>query len=179
MRISAQSLSEESSYRRKIFDDNYKKANADNSTVVSYVKGCAEEFLTEILSDLEVMVFDHITAEQVIGFDANKDYSTGAGFVRIHAVLRSGSNNSIRLEAKMPLYRGEFLRPTVASLNGNVIVLSKSAVLGFISRFETHRPKLNDFMKKNQVVTHTDNIERGLFSPPQSNNVDPIYDPKY
>jgi hypothetical protein len=130
------------------------------------IKNNALDFAQDVLLDFELPDAPTVSIGNLRGFEKFKPMKEVTGYIMVHASLTSLSSRIVRMSLPIPVYRGEFLRPSVIIVDSKKIPLSQSAMNQLIGKTETKRPELIEHPYKEMEFQHLDTIQKGLFSAP-------------
>ena len=165
MKIRASEVLDQKVQRLRIIDhidSGYLKRSYD----IEQVKENAINFVDEILSEIELPGATSYAIGNLEGFEQPKPVEKIKGSVTVYAAFPGNSGINFRMDLRIPVYHGEFIRPSMVILNNKKMYFSKQAVENFIGDTVTKKPETNNLFSKDVIVTREENIEKRMFSAP-------------
>ena len=88
------------------------------------------------------------------------------GVVTVSAEFRTLSNRVVRIDLPIPLYKGDFQKPSIAFYKNKRYVFSQDFIDEIVAPLEVIRPIVNKPMTPTMSFQHLDNVEKQMFSAP-------------
>jgi len=140
--------------------------STDRIQRLAVIKNNALDFAQNILLDFDLPGAPEVSIGNLRGFEQFKPMKEVVGYIVVNASLISLSSRVIRIGMPIPIYRGEFLRPSVIIVDSKKIPLCEAAMDQLIQKTETVRPELVEHPYKKMEFQRLDTIQKGLFSAP-------------
>jgi hypothetical protein len=121
-------------------------------------------FALDVLADLELPSVPSVSVGNMRGFEEPKEVHKIRGYIVVHAVFDSLSGKKLRMSMPIPIYNGEFLRPSLIIVNSKKMVFSQQAVDQLLSGVETTRPVSQYPYSANPEYSHEETVQRGEFA---------------
>ena len=138
-----------------------------HSSKVAEVGDAAIEFAHNILCDLDLPSQITLRLGNIRGLEnARKAFIEMVGVVTVRAEFRTLSNKIVRIELPIPLYKGEFQKPSIVIYNSKRQVFSQDFIDEILGSLEVIRPLVNKPMTPSMTFQHLENVEKQMFAAP-------------
>jgi hypothetical protein len=180
MRITAQQALNEVRQRRLIFnEESIKASKTEKQHKLDYIRERAREYMDELLAALNLPTVPTIEAGAIRGFENNEDFANGTGTVALHGAFMTTSGVRAHFAVKMPLYRGELLKPAVMQVNGRYRTFSNEVFAELLGLAETKFKSLTDMFLSTQSMETEETNNTSLFQVKDIKDARPFLDVYY
>lgn len=136
-------------------------------TVLAEIENNAINFAWNLLSDIELPSNPEVSLGNMRGFeDIHTDFKHVSGVININASFQTLSGVKIRMVLPIPVYKGEFYKPTVCVLSSKKTVFSQDAIDKLIASLEHDKPIVHNMHNPSHGFTHEPVINKGIFADP-------------
>lgn len=152
----------------KPYEDEVEAPEYGRTSEIARVQAAAIEFANEFLSSFELPSVPILRLGTTHGLEStNTEFAHASAVVIVQASIRAMSGYVIRLDLAIPLYKGEFHKPSIAHYNGKRHVLSQDFIDSIIATVDSKRPSHTKPMTPNWEVVHKENAEGPMFGAPR------------
>ena len=131
---------------------------------IAEIKENVIDFVMDVLSELELEVIPDLSVDRIVGFEQPKPIKDIRGYILVNAFLNTLSGKFVRLTIPIPMYNGEFLRPSILGVGNNKTVFSKSAIHKLIDKYKTFKPTVEYMYGANPAYSREEVVGRGEFA---------------
>lgn len=136
-------------------------------SILAEIEQNAIAFAWDLISDLELPSNPEVSLGNMRGFeDIHTNFKNVSGVININASFQTLSGVKIRMTLPIPVYKGEFYKPTVCVLGSKKTVFSQEAVNKLVESYERDKPIVHNMLNPSRGFTHEQVINKGLFADP-------------
>ena len=152
-------------YRWKVIDY-MDRGHISRINRLSAIQQAASDFASDVLIDFDLPGIPNLSIGNIRGFEDDRPISEVTGYIVINASFTAWSGHIIRMAMPIPMYRGEFLRPSIVVVNNRRVPLSQSAFDMLAENSEFITPKIDNYYLPDPSYQHTTELKKSMFDPP-------------
>ena len=167
MRVRASRVLERSSkvYRWKVIDY-LDRGHLNRINRLAAIEQAAADFAGDVLVDFDLPGIPDLSVGNIRGFEDDRPIQEVTGYIVINASFTAWSGYIVRMAMPIPVYKGEFLRPSIIIVNNRRIPFSQSALDRLASSADFVMPKIDNYYLPDPSYQHIEELKRGMFAPP-------------
>jgi hypothetical protein len=138
------------------------------SSKLAQIEENAVDFASDFLLEFDLPSSPILRLGNVQGFENLKQaLSEIIGVIHVEASFKTLSGYTVRFDLAIPLHKGEFIKPSIATYNGKKHIMSQELINSILASMESTRPTVQRPLTPEMNFTHPETIERPLFSAPE------------
>jgi hypothetical protein len=139
----------------------------NRNTKIGEITQAAIGFASDFLTDFNLPSTPTFQLGNIRGFeDTHKAFVEVVGVIQVNAEVVTRNQRVIRISLAIPLYKGEFQKPSIAFYREKRHVFSQELIDKIVEDAENTKPVIDKPMTPTQSFHHEDIIERPMFGAP-------------
>jgi len=165
-------------YRQKIIDESY-TGRINLNSKIGEISSNAMDFVNDLFNEFEDMpIFSWMSIISIKGFEEVKPIEEIAGQITVHASVDTISGRTILIDIPIPIYKGEFYRPSMIFINSRRILFSEGNINMALPNNYIITYEVENQYSADNVPQRVEQAARSEFSslPGEEPNFDSIFD---
>lgn len=141
--------------------------NYGRASKLADIEQAAMDFAYDLILSYEIPSSPKLRLGKLRGFEDTKQaFADVVGYITVDAEFYTSNQHTIRFEFPIPVFKGQFQKPSVVIHNGKKEVLSQDLIDQIVESHETTIPVVNKPMTPGTNFQHRENVEKPLFAAP-------------